>query len=233
MNVIPDFGEHCLVVGQTGSGKTLFGRWLVLHMPGAVIYDTKGEPAFDGLGPVVETVDQVWEALAQDDTDFVVCRPPPEVLADPMVMDDYLGAHYEIGHGTTAYLDEGYQWHIRGQAGPGYLGLLTRGRSRDINVITCTQRPAWLSRFALTESKRFYLFRVQDFRDRARLGEVIPGYEKRTVPPPFYWDYCDARAEKITRMAPVDIDYRPPSANAVGDSPADEPLPVSQYFNWL
>jgi hypothetical protein len=45
------------------------------------------------------------------------------------------------------------------------MALLTRGRSRNITTITASQRPAFLSRFALTEANHFFVFRDSTQQD--------------------------------------------------------------------
>lgn len=232
-NVIPQHGERGLIVGRSGSGKTVFGRWLLGYMPGAIIYDTKGDSAFDEFGPVVSHVDDAFELLADETrpVDYVVVRPDPELLADPLALDDMLLAHYNNGDGLTAFLDEGYMFHRNGRPGPGYLALLTRGRSREISTLTCTQRPAWLSTFALTEANHFYIFRLEHEQDLVRMGHVVGGYERRPRVPWHYWDYATANSERIRRMAPIDIDAKPRIAYR---DPGDAEKPAeSEYFRWL
>lgn len=235
MNIVPAHGERALIVGRSGSGKSLFARWLLQHMPGAIIYDTKGDDAFDSVGPIVSTMDAAWDALADESRpeDFVVLRPEPDILADPMELDQLLLDHYDNGHGVTAYIDEGYQFHRNGRPGPGYLALLTRGRSRDISTITSTQRPAWLSMFALTEANHFYLLRLEHEDDMRRVGQVVGGYERRPRVPWHHWDYANAKSERIIRFAPIDIDYHLPKRYADVEFNQESPPASSEYFRWL
>jgi energy-coupling factor transporter ATP-binding protein EcfA2 len=234
MNVIPKHGERALIVGRSGSGKTTFAKWMLWHMPGAIIYDTKTEPAFDDMGPVVATTEQAFKVFAEegDEVDYVIVRPDPGLIAYPMALDQMLLDHYDYGHGITAYIDEGYQFHKNGRPGPGYLSLLTRGRSREITTITSSQRPAFLSLFAFTELNHLYAFRLQHDDDRARLGNVISGYAKRPKPPIHHFDYALADEETITRFPPIDIDYRP--ATLYRENNAGDAMPSrSEYFNWI
>lgn len=234
MNLVPRHGERALVVGQSGSGKTQLSKWLLWHMPGAIIYDTKTEPAFDEMGPIVSTTDEAFEVFAEEghDVDYVIVRPPPWMIAHPMALDEMLLDHYERGHGVTAYLDEAYQFHKNGRPGPGYLSLLTRGRSREITTITSSQRPAFLSLFAFTELNHLFALRLQHDDDRQRLSNVIANYHKRAKVPQFHFDYARADGEAITRFPPIDIDYRPATLYREKEA-ADNLPPRSTYFNWL
>lgn len=182
-------GERGLIVGQTGSGKTYFAVWMLHHEPKApvLIFDTKDEDKFP-LMPNARTVSEwmgknsVMEALEDEKTDYVVFRPSEDHIADPMALDGFLRAVYNGARGSgpmsgvTVYIDEIYSFHKHGQAGPGLVALLTRGRSRGLKTIMATQRPAWLSRFAITEAQRYYVFRLVDERDRKALDGVIPRF---------------------------------------------------------
>lgn len=234
MSFIPKHGERALVVGQSGSGKTQLSKWLLYHMPGAIIYDTKTEPAFEEMGPVVSTTDEAFKVFAEegDDVDYVIVRPPPWMMAYPMALDEMLLDHYDRGHGVTAYLDEAYQFHKNGRPGPGYLSLLTRGRSRDISTITSSQRPAFLSLFAFTELNHLFAMRLQHDDDRQRLSNVIANYHKRDKVPIHHFDYARADGETITRFKPIDIDYRPSTLYREKEQGGPQ-LARSQYFNWI
>lgn len=234
MNIpIPAHGERALVVGRSGSGKTQFSKWMLWHMPGAIIYDTKGESAFDEMGPVVSTTDDAFRVFAEDEeADFVVVRPEPGLIAYPMALDEMLLDHYDRGDGVTAYLDEAYQFHKNGRPGPGYLSLLTRGRSRDITTITGSQRPAFLSLFAFTELNHLYAMRLQHDDDRARLANIIAGYDRRPKVPMYHVDYARADTESIRTFPPIDIDYRPDRLYREKTQGPDLPA-RSQYFNWI
>ena len=234
LNLIPKHGERVVVVGRSGSGKTQLSKWMLWHMPGAIIYDTKTEDAFEEMGPIVESTDEAFEIFAEEgsDVDFVVVRPPPWMIAHPMALDHMLLDHYERGHGITAYIDEAYQFHKNGRPGPGYVSLQTRGRSKNITTITSSQRPAWLSTFAFSEMNHLFALRLQLDDDRKRLGDVINGYDKRSKPPEYHFDYADASGEAITRFGPIDIDYRPAALYREIERGGELPA-RSQYFNWI
>ena len=231
--VIPEHGERALVVGHSGSGKSIFARWLCYHLPGTVIYDTKGEPAFDHMGPIVTQPEDIWPAFSLDDApDWVVYRPEPDLMANPMALDAVLGMHYEAGGDVGAYIDEAYQFHRNGQAGRGLVALLTRGRSRGITTIVGAQRPAWLSRFALSEANRIYALRLNHREDMQRIAELLPRYDRRPRVPRFYWDYAEVGRDRVYRFPPIDIDYRPARVDSTPETEAAAP-PPSSYFTWL
>lgn len=233
-SLIPAHGERAVIVGQSGSGKTQLAKWMLWHMPGTIIYDTKTEDAFAEMGPIVESVDEAFEIFGEEgtDVDHVIVRPPGWMIAQPRELDAMLLDHYDRGEGITAYIDEAYQFHNQGRAGPGYVSLQTRGRSRGITTISSSQRPNWLSTFAFSELNHLYALRLQLDDDRKRLSDIINGYHKRDKPPLHYFDYARADGEAITRYEPIDIDYRPSRIYREKQSGTDLPA-RSQYFNWI
>lgn len=209
MNIIPAVGERALIVGQTGSGKTAFACWALAYCRPGVIYDTKIEPKFSAM-PGNRVVDS-WRDLRrvwgkEKHLRFVVFRPPVSEVSDPEKIDHYLMRHYnELKH-TTCYVDEAYQFHNAGRCGAGLLSLLTRGRSRGITTILSTQRPRWISLFCITESQRFYIFRLVDRNDRKRFAEIIPGFDADSDVAKHYFRYCDFDLDRPIVFSPVTLD---------------------------
>lgn len=79
----------------------------------------------------------------------------------------------------TVYMDELYGLSILGKPVERRINkLLTQGRSMGITVVTGMQRPAWVSRFALSQVTHFITFRV-DGADMKRLKDLLgPGIEE-------------------------------------------------------
>ena len=200
---LPNAGERALIVGQSGSGKTTFGRWLIerVHYP-VIVYDTKIEPAYD-IFPVTSNFDEILP-LFSESADIVVFRPPDEYLADPKKLDEFLYLHYRCFPGIGAFIDEAYQFHNGVKAGVGLVSLLTRGRSKRIATIVSSQRPSWLSRFAITESNLFYIFLLADSADRKRLADIVPKGED-LLADKFHLYYYESGADCAMYYAPVPL----------------------------
>lgn len=148
-------GQHALIPGQNGSGKTTLLRRLCELRPAAVIVlDTKHE--LDWPGWLVTQNERV----AFDNPGHTILRPRG-LFAIQYVM---LRAYDE--RGWTIGVDEAYS--ITAAPGSssilsypsGYVQILTRGRSRSVSLISCTQRPKFLPNFALTESLHFFVFEL-------------------------------------------------------------------------
>ena len=57
---------------------------------------------------------------------------------------------------------------------PALQAILTQGRSKHIPMIILSQRPMWLTRFAISESDYYQVFQLNDRDDRDRIKSFIP-----------------------------------------------------------
>lgn len=216
-------GERGLIVGQSGSGKTYAAAWMLRYSSQRVVaFDTKYEPVFERVPSgeetleIVESKADMLKALGDKKRgpDYIIVRPTATELADPMQVDAYLDGIYHTQQNLMVYVDEAYQLHKNTQAGPGLIGLLTRGRARGLTTLVSTQRPAWISRFCLTEAQKFYIYRLTDSKDWARLGEIIPEVPKGGIRlDPFFYLYYKQGDDTFSRMRPLpmvaDLGYTP------------------------
>lgn len=211
MQIIPEIGERALIVGKTGQGKTAFFTWMARRIEAAplIIYDTKIEPKFAALpnSVIVETDNEMTEAVENGEHDYIVVRPALHMLDDPRALDGLLLAHYHHAQGLPAYIDEAYMFHVNSQAGPGLTALMTRGRSKGITTIISSQRPSRISRFCITEIDKAYTFRLQDKKDRVRLDDLIEDYSKLPIPPKHHFYFYDTSETEIPVLCkPVKLD---------------------------
>lgn len=210
-NFIPQHGERALIVGMTGSGKTGLELWLLLRIPTSpvVIYDTKIEPKFDKLpsNTVVETISEMLEAYKDVTKDYIIVRPPVEMLGEPQELDNYLWAQYLHMHDSVAALDEGTTFHSRsGFAYKGLLSMMMRGRSKGITTIVCTQRPVGIARNILSEMSKAYIFHIQDKRNREILDNVIPDFSKLPLPDKYAFYFWEMGMHTPTLFQPIKLD---------------------------
>lgn len=228
-NILLQKGQRGIIVGQTGSGKTVGAIWQLQHAPLApvLILDTKGEPAFDKIARAATETEEAERLEIYEDTDkfltayrkgidaeYIIIRPSPEEIAEPLAMDNILMQIYNAGRSCLTYIDEAYQWHINGRAGPGLVGLLTRGRSKGMTTLISTQRPAWISRFCFSEAQKFYIYRLSDRRDMKTLGEFLPDFHNAKIPEKFHFYYYDTNRDDVTMYQPVPI-IKPEKAQEV------------------
>jgi len=226
---IPESGERALIVGQTGSGKTAFASWLIMRVPTApiFIYDTKIEPKFDKLVPnkVVSTVEEAQKLLHDETIDYIIVRPPDELLGKPEELDEYLWYHYQHFHHTVAFIDELYTFHNNGRGFRGLQALLSRGRSKGITTIGCTQRPVAISRLCITEAQKVYAFKLGDRQDRKRLADVIPNFDDLPVPKnhSFYFFESGEDAPELFKPVKLDTSLQTGYTDAAPDTQNSDP----------
>ena len=99
-------GERGIIIGQTGSGKTVGA---ISHLQNSslypvIIFDTKGEPAFDDIAlddeesviydSAKDFIDQ-WHRRKQPE--YSIVRPTPEEMGDPLKLDNVLMQIYNTG----------------------------------------------------------------------------------------------------------------------------------------
>lgn len=237
--IIPQRGERALIVGATGSGKSAFARYVLEHVETSpiIIYDTKIEDKFISLpGSIIVTgKSDLNEALDNESIDYIIYRPPIDIVNDPMALDELLMEHYNEYHETVAYIDEIFQFHKGSRHGPGLMSLLTRGRSRGISTIMSSQRPSFLSRFCVTESQHFYVFRLIDYKDKQRLGDVIPDFSERDDPEDFgFWYYNVKEKEpKLYRKIMLAPEKMPEYMSNVGEAQGEELKPEDRPLTKL
>ena len=156
-------GEHMAIIGDTGSGKTFLESRLLALRDNVVVCRTKPDDIkFPGFKAV-------RTAGAMDETGKYLLTPKYERQA--VEIADALDRAWKDGHWTIA-LDELY-YIINMLKIEAYVDrLLTQGRSKRITVVTGMQRPAWVSRFALSQATHAFLF-VTEGRDTKTISQAL------------------------------------------------------------
>lgn len=212
VNIIPEPGERALVVGQTGSGKSVFVIWLLQRIKRApiYIYDTKDEPKFRML-PANVLVENMAEALKyknDEKVDYVIVRPPVELMGEPKILDEMLWFHYLNLQQCPAYIDEAYTFQINGRAGKGLIALLTRGRSKGITTIISSQRPVRLDRFCITEAQKIYVLAISDKADKKRLDDIIPNFSDLPKPSKHGFYFFEVGMDNPVLFKAIELDRK-------------------------
>jgi len=208
-------GRHAVIVGQNGSGKSQMLIHLALeNSQKRIILDTKKDDDFLHLAKgkqVTVTANNYREFLKHLKKplfDYLIVRPEKFELADPRALDNYLSVIAELKNYST-FIDEAYPFHSNGgRCYQGMTAILTRGRSAGLSLITCTQRPAWVSNFIYSESSIFFIFRLIQEKDRKKIAEFIP--YNREMPERYYFYYHDINGENRSDLCePIKVFKRP------------------------
>lgn len=159
--------DRVTLVGQTGSGKSFFARRLCAPIPRLLILDEKGE--LDDWGA------QDWgprsaRKLFSDEPFRLRWVPGP---GETYRYEEFFQLAYEAGN-LTVYIDELTAAVPHGtRPGPYLASLYQRGRSLGVGTIACTQRPAWVPMFTLSEAQWLVMFRLRLEVDRKRMAEQM------------------------------------------------------------
>jgi energy-coupling factor transporter ATP-binding protein EcfA2 len=207
LDIRPQQGERALIVGQTGSGKSAFLIWLLMRVPMSpvIIYETKEEPKFQHLPGVVfvQTPEDLYNAYHDQAADYIVMQPDIDTCSNPTMLDELLYTHYNQFPNSVCAIDELYMFHNSGRHGRGLLGLYTRGRSRGITTISCTQRPAWISGFAISEAQKYYAFYLEMMNDKKK---IKPQLVDLPDPPKYGFYYWESGNREVTKYGGVKLD---------------------------
>ena len=167
--------QRVFTAGRTGSGKTYFERYVLAGIQRLVALDPKG--TLGRMAPEWNLED--WsdrgrrKLLAGEPVRLRVPPPPVDVGDDPRYWDTYIRDVYRAGN-CILYLDEIYGVVPPGSKPPPSLtACYTRGRELGIGVHGCTQRPAWVPLFAMSEADWFFVFRLTLDEDRRRLASFM------------------------------------------------------------
>lgn len=192
----PSDESRTAVIGSTGSGKTQFAVWLLStrdfdNRPW-IIFDFKTDSLISEIGAIEISVKSKPPVLPG----LYVVRPIPE--ADDAYVTAMLWAIWENQY-TGIYIDEGYMIGNRNAA---LVACLTQGRSRKIEMIILSQRPAWLSRFVFSESNYYAVFNLTMEDDRKTIRTFAPMVENRLLPK-YNCQWYDVDRQQASLFKPV------------------------------
>lgn len=205
---LPNDQQSILLVGKNGSGKTRAAVWhlsrkdfdneiwivlnhkreeLINSIPGAQFLNLNERPDIKKPG-------------------LYIYQPRPDF--EDQQVTDLMWWIYETEN-IGLYIDEGYMISPRD---PALNSLYTQGRSKHIPVITLSQRPSGISRFAVSEATFHQIFYLVDKRDRKTINSFIPldldeymspGETGKRALPDFHSIYYDTRGDDPVILQPV------------------------------
>lgn len=212
---LPDQTNRTTVMGRTGSGKSHFAAWLLStqnfdSMPW-IIVDFKNEDS--------DIINQIPRMQYLDYADPLPTRPGLYMLKartrDKDEMEEWLEsilAHGDIG----LYFDEVFPI---GQHNHSFNEIMMQGRSRNVPVIVCTQRPSNVSTYCFSEATFYYVFDLTKVSDRKKINEEIPRISKDYKLDEFHSFYYDVPKKVLMPVLPA------PESNAILEM-IDEKNPI-------
>ncbi len=193
---LPNDTQHLVNVGSNGSGKTVAGLWHLslrdFTSKPWVIVDQKRDALIVAIGMI-----EIRPGDVPKKPGLYVTHPLP-TDEDDAAMESALWkiwARENIG----LFFDEGLMF-AKSKA---LNSIYTQGRSKHIPVITNSQRPVFLSRFAFSEASFFQVFRLNDVRDVDTVRTMLPSLPRRYTLPKFHSYYYDSPDNQLTLFGPV------------------------------
>lgn len=202
---MPGDSHRTVVIGRTGTGKSVLGLHILSHSsidkrPWLII-DHKGERMFDQID---------MRAIRELKPGAAVPREPglyytnPRPRVDDRAIEDMLWQIWAKER-TGIYIDEGLR--INNAA---LETIMTQGRSLQIPVILCTQRPFGVQQEVFTQASYFAIFPLRRRDDQLAVENLINMPKFFTRPPPAYIEerhrclWCDVENDEnmILQAAP-------------------------------
>lgn len=168
-----ELGEHALIVGMSGSGKSVAAATLVCHLSkaypqaGVLIINHKKDETIDSILPPTRKLPGKLKRGGKYNLH-------PLIQKDDAEIERLLEQVHKQGN-WIVYIDEGYMISPRSYM---LMALYTQGRSKKISVITLSQRPTWISRFAVTEASVIQVFNLNGKDDVKTLENNIRSRDK-------------------------------------------------------
>jgi hypothetical protein len=126
--------------------------------------------------------------------------------SDPETLDLLIQWLHESFIDLGIYVDELYSVHTGGRAGPGLIGVLTRGRELNQTFLGATQRPAFLSKFLFSEADFICGMSLNVEEDRKRMYDFTGHREFMVKLKARDWLWYDVGADELQAWGPIPMD---------------------------
>lgn len=195
---LPGPDSRTLIVGRTGSGKTVAAAWQLSERDfdkrAWIVVDYKRDELLNSIDDIVEL--RLTDPIPSKPGVYII-HPRPDEEGE---VEAFLWRVWEQGN-VGLYVDEGYMLPMKGKS-PAFQAILTQGRSKQIPVIILSQRPVWISRFAVSEADYYQVFWLNDIEDRKTVGRFIPGGVNDRLPE-YNSLWYDVKQDRLARLGPV------------------------------
>lgn len=210
-NTLPQVnpGQRAIIAGRTGSGKSTLVNFLTKRSPGQwVVLNPKHTKAYSALPGAVTMhgfdLKKLEKLLLKDGVRYVIINPQSH-QANMETMDlfiEYMHEHYE---NVGIVCDELYTLHKNGIPGDGLIGWLTRGRELKQSFIGLTQRPAWISKFLISEADYVCSMSLVLEDDRKTMYKSTGQIEMLKQLPEREWLWYTVKTNKLRHLGAVPL----------------------------
>jgi DNA helicase HerA-like ATPase len=166
---LPRPDQRVLILGSTGSGKTTMGVWLLSHAPFDIMPYVMIDYKRDSLLSEIKGKRDINLGQMPKEPGLYHLKPNP--VSDDDAIEAWLLAAWRR-RGIGLYVDEALRLPTKKTGA--FESILTQGRSLHIPVISLSQRPVDLTRYAFSEANHVVVFRLTDRRDRENVSKYVP-----------------------------------------------------------
>ncbi|MGH7954348.1 MAG: hypothetical protein ACREOZ_00130 [Gloeomargaritales cyanobacterium] len=195
---LPGPSNRTVVIGRTGSGKSHFGAWLLStqnfdSMPWVII-DFKDEHT-DIINQIERAIPIGFDTIP-DRPGIYILKPMSHESAE---LEQWLWkVYYHTNIGL--FFDEAFPV---GQHNEAFNTILMQGRSKNIPVIACTQRPVGISVYCFSEASYYMIFDLTKKGDRIKVSQEIGEISSRYNLPDYHSYYYDVKNKYLDKLGPA------------------------------
>jgi hypothetical protein len=168
-------GEHVVIVGDTGTGKTYLESKLLSYRKYILYLQSKTDDIkFDGFRKIKVALDvgsNPFDDGGQRITKWLLQPKLIDLREQRYQFSRVFEKAWHEGNWTVV-VDETFFLTHKLKLGDDLDMLLTQGRSKGITMIVGMQRPAWISRFSLSQATHAFIFRCEG-RDVKSLSDSL------------------------------------------------------------
>lgn len=194
---LPGASDRTIVIGGTGTGKTVGGAWLLskqrMDKRPFVAIDFKDEILWDLVGDPPMRNLKLGDMPKKDGLYRMHVDPGQDEELEEWLWEVW--RHGNIG----LFVDEATLLPQK----EAMKAILRQGRSKQLPVIACTQRPVALDREFFTESGFKMIFRLDDVRDYKTVEMFNGGFDVRAPLPPHWSYWIDTKQRAMWHLRPT------------------------------
>lgn len=187
MNTIP-IDEHVFIAGMNGTGKSFLAENYLRTYHSVIKLDTKNETE-----ERIRKGESAWSGLIENE-DFCVVRNFEELEESNFLKMIYVP---DFDDQNLENLDLFFEWAFRRENTIVWVDELmsvgtaatfpknlkriyTQGRSKNVAIWACTQRPSGIPQIAIANSRNFFVFDLMLIDDRKKIANLtgIPEFLK-------------------------------------------------------
>ncbi len=194
--------SRILVCGKTGSGKTVFVKNVLYPMyPRKVFHDIKLDNGNIPHTFLAKTPVQLKEGITKGHNSILY--QPLDI--DPGDFNKVCEIVFNLGN-CCLFVDEAADVCNSSNIEPWHRKIMSRGRSRGVGIVNCSQRPRMIHNSLISEAEWFIIFRLFLQTDRDKLKQGLPSeiLDKCNSLPPYHYIVADLN-DNVYLMPPIKI----------------------------